>query len=106
LVVISVDTKVVDLFDRERENDKHNLSDYVMVMLQLVEQLNGKQFNEEELEGGYETLATERDEDMIVGICHIAETLTFGKEVNIETLNFDIERQRILNILLKLLQLK
>lgn len=45
----------------------------------------------------------DREEDMIVGVCHIAECITFGKQYS-ETFDVKAERDRILDVFLTLLE--
>ena len=48
-------------------------------------------------------MCVSRDEDMIVAVCHLAEELTFGRPIDMEIFNVNIERQRILDAFLSLL---
>ncbi len=42
---------------------------------------------------------------MIVIVCYIAECTTFGKPVELDNINIELERQKILDTLLSLLKL-
>lgn len=44
-----------------------------------------------------------KDEDMLVAMCHIAESLTLNKPIDMEVFNLGLERQRILDSFLTLL---
>ncbi len=80
----------MDLFDRERETDSkipicvlkiidHDISDSILHMMELASQLSNVYFNEEQVEGGVETINVDNEEDMLVAMCYIAECLTFNK---------------------------
>jgi hypothetical protein len=47
-----------------------------------------------------------KEEDMLVAICHIAECITFNRPVDLEIFNVELERQKILDTFLTLLNFK
>ena len=55
------------------------------------------------VDGGVEGICVEKEEDMIVAVCYIAECITFGKQVEMDIFTPEIERQRILDTFLTLL---
>lgn len=84
----------------------HDISDTVLHMMDLASQISGIQFSEDQIDGGVEGVCVTRDEDMMVAICHIAECLTFNRPVDLEILNIEKERSKIVNALLGLLNLE
>ncbi len=46
------------------------------------------------------------DEDMLVAMCYIAECLTFNKQIDVETFNVKMERQRIVDAIMGLLKIE
>jgi hypothetical protein len=45
----------------------------------------------------------DKDEDMIVSVCYVAEQITFNRMPDMEVFNVNLERQRILDAFLTLL---
>lgn len=116
LVAIRVSTFTVDLFDRERDDDSkfpscliksidHDISDMVIHMLDMASQLSQVDFSEDQIDGGVEGVCVQRDEDMLVAMCYVADCLTFNKPIDLETFNPKIERLRIIETLLALFDL-
>ena len=58
------------------------------------------------VDGGVEGICVEKEEDMVIAVCHIAECLTFGKPIDMECFNANEERQKILDTFLTLLRFK
>jgi hypothetical protein len=48
-------------------------------MMDLASQMSNVYFNEEQVDGGVETIPVAREEDMLVSMCYIAECLAFNK---------------------------
>ena len=48
-------------------------------MMDLASQMSNVYFNEEQVDGGVETIPVVREEDMLVSMCYIAECLAFNK---------------------------
>ena len=44
------------------------------------------------VDGGVEGICVEKEEDMIVAVCHIAECITFGRPVEMELFTPEQER--------------
>ncbi|CDW88208.1 UNKNOWN [Stylonychia lemnae] len=106
IVSVKVANFQVDLYDRERDEDNHDISDTVLHLMDLSSRIQDVEFNEDQIDGGVEGVCVDREEDMLVAICYIAEQITFNKPVDLETFNVNLERQRILDVFLSLLQFK
>jgi hypothetical protein len=52
-----------------------------------------------------EGVCVEKEEDMMVAMCHIAECITFNKQVDFELFNVEVQRQKIIDVFLTLLNL-
>ena len=72
-------------------------------MLNIADEIQGNDFNENEVDGSVEVVNAQSDEDMIVAVCHIAECITFGKQIDVENIDLKLERQRILSNFISLL---
>ena len=75
-------------------------------MMELASQIIDIQFSEDQIDGGVEGVCVGEDEDMLVAMCHIAECLTFNKQIDVETFNVKLERQRIVDAILGLLKIE
>ena len=81
----------------------HDISDTVLHMMDLASHIAESQFEEDNIDGGVEGICADRDEDMIVAICHLAESLTLNKPIDMEVFNLELERSRILDAFLTML---
>ena len=72
-------------------------------MLDLASRLIDIEFNEDQVDGGVEGVCCNKEEDMIVNMCYVGECVTFNKTLDMELFNPMIERQKILDIFLQLL---
>ncbi|MFS8160375.1 MAG: hypothetical protein ACMG6E_09260 [Candidatus Roizmanbacteria bacterium] len=72
-------------------------------MMDIASKMQRFEFNEDQIDGGVEGICANCEEDMVVAMCHIAECITFGKQIDLETLNIERERQRIVNTFITLL---
>jgi predicted ABC-type sugar transport system permease subunit len=61
------------------------------------------EFCEEQVDGAVEQVMVEREEDMIVAMCYVAEQLTFGRQIDLEGFNVELQRQKMIDIFLTLL---
>ncbi len=48
-------------------------------MMDMASSMSNVYFNEDQVDGGVETINVTNEEDMLVSICYIAECLTFNK---------------------------
>jgi hypothetical protein len=112
IVSIKIANTQVDLYDRERETDSktnfnntidHDISDTVLHLMDLASRIQELDFNEEQIDGGVEGVCVSKEEDMVVAVCHIAEQITFNRTPELEVFNVNLERQRILDVFLTLL---
>ena len=55
------------------------------------------------MDGGVEGVSAENEEDMLVTMCYIAECMTFNKPLDLEGLNVEYQRQKIISVFLALL---
>jgi hypothetical protein len=62
------------------------------------------EFSEENVDGGVEGICVSREEDMLVAICFVAECHTFNKSVELDIFNPQMQRQKILDSILSLLE--
>jgi hypothetical protein len=100
VVLINVATSTVDLFDREREHDNHDISDTVLHMMDMASKIQDLEFTEDQIDGGVSGVCVSREEDMLVAMCYIAECHTFNRPVDLEIFNVEEERLKIVDCLL------
>ena len=74
-------------------------------MLDLAAKVQNFQFDEERIDGGMEQIMCDNDQDMIVAMCYIAECLTFGREIELDSLDIENERAKILDTLLSFINI-
>ncbi len=84
----------------------HDISDTVLHMMDLAAKVNEVKFNEEEIDGGVAGVCVDNEEDMLIALMHVAECVTFNREIDMEVLNVDFERQKIVDTFLALLNFK
>lgn len=75
-------------------------------MVDLASKIAGLEFQEDQIDGGVEGVCVQREEDMLVAMCHIAECCTFGKSIDLQVLNVKEERLKLVGALLSLLDFK
>lgn len=56
-------------------------------MMDLASHIVEGEFNEDQIDGGVEGVCVGRDEDMLVAVCHIAESITLNRPVDMEIFN-------------------
>lgn len=108
LVSVKVLDNQVDLFDKEyRDNDNHDISNCVLHVMDVASKLQSMELNEELIDAEIENIqGVASDEDMVVTVCYIAECFTFGKEPDLENLDIPLQRQKILDTFLSLVNFK
>lgn len=99
IVTIKVANSQVDLYDRERETDSniirvmmfidHDISDTVLHMMDLAAKMHDVEFNDDQIDGGVEGICVEKEEDMIIAVCYIAECITFNRPVELDIFNVE-----------------
>ena len=73
-------------------------------MMDLASQMSNVFFSEEHVDGGVETIPVQSEEDMLVGMCYVAECLTFNRQIDLKGFMPEVERARILDVILALLE--
>lgn len=58
------------------------------------------------VDGGVEGICVEKEEDMVVAVCYIAECITFNRPIEMDIFNATEERAKILDTFLTLLRFK
>jgi hypothetical protein len=90
LVCVTLSQNKVDLFDREREIESSDVSDVILSMLTFYNRFQfDRELDEEDIDGGVEEIQCEKEEDMLVSLCYVAERTTYGFKAEVE--NVDIE---------------
>jgi hypothetical protein len=53
-----------------------------------------------------EGVCVEKEEDMVIAVCYIAECITFNRPIELDVFNVEQQRQRILDAFIQLLNFK
>jgi hypothetical protein len=53
-----------------------------------------------------EGICVEKEEDMVVAVCYIAECITFNRPVELDVLNVKEQRERMIDAFIQLLNFK
>jgi hypothetical protein len=72
-------------------------------MMDLASKIVDRDFSEDQVDGGVEGICVETDEDMIVAMCYISECISYGRTVELETFNVELERNKVIDTFLTLL---
>ena len=107
LVSVKVLDNQVDLFDiQNRDHDNGDISNCVLYMMDVASRLQEIELNEELIDADTEQIEQiTNDDDMLVTMCYIAECFTFGKEPDLEQMDVDLQREKMIDIFLSLLTL-
>jgi len=68
------------------------ISDGVLEIMSIAFSMQRKKFDESEVDGNAEILEAKTDEDMVVGVCFVAECLTFERKIDYQDIDYDKER--------------
>lgn len=83
------------------------ISEEILNLLENAAKLTTKKgvlFNEDQVDGGVETVSVECEEDYLIAMMYIAECFTFNRTVDLETFDPSRERNKIVDVLLTLLK--
>lgn len=58
------------------------------------------------IDGGVEGICLDKEEDMLVAVCYIAECVALGRQIELDTFNMKREKERIIDKFLQLLTFK
>jgi hypothetical protein len=72
-------------------------------MMDLASKIQKMDFSEDQIDGGVEGVCVDKEEDMLVAMCHIAECMTFNRPIDFEMFNVELQRQKIIDVFLTLL---
>lgn len=80
------------------------ISEEILNVLDLASKLSNGSFNENEVDGGVETICVQCEEDYLIAMAYIAECFTFKRNIDLETFNLERERNKMVDLLLSILQ--
>ena len=75
-------------------------------MLELGAKFNQsgrKSFDEEQVDGGFKNVNVTCEEDYLVAMAYIAEQFTFKRAIDLDRLNIERERSKMIDVLLQFL---
>ena len=61
-------------------------------------------FDEDQVDGGVESVSVNNEEDYLIAMIYIAECLTFKRPIDFQTFEVQRERNKILDVVLQLLK--
>ena len=82
------------------------ISEEVLNLLDNAARITTKKdvvFNEDDVDGGVESVCVECEEDYLISMIYIAECFTFNRAIDLETFNIERERNKVVDVLLALL---
>ena len=75
--------------------------------MDIASKLQGMELDEELIDAEIENIqGIQKDEDMIVTMCYIAECFTFGREPDLDNIDIEYQRKHILDVFMSLLEFK
>ena len=83
------------------------ISEEILNLLENAAHLStrkGVRFNEDDVDGGVESVCVECEEDYLIAMLYIAECYTFNRGIDLETFNLERERNKVVDVLLSLLR--
>jgi hypothetical protein len=86
-----------------------DISEEIWDLLENAAKLTTKKgvyLDKDALDGGVETVCVSCEEDYLIAMVYIAECYTFNQTIDLETLNIDRQRNKIIDLLLSLLKIK
>ncbi len=72
-------------------------------MMDMASKIQKKEFQEDDIDGGVEIVPVDKEEDMLVAMCYIAECVTFNRPIDLDSLDVELQRQKIIDVFLSLL---
>ena len=82
------------------------ISEEVLSILDIAARLNGRTFNDADIDGGVESVCVSCEEDYLVAMAYIAECNTFRRNIDLEAFNLKRERGKMVDILLQILAIE
>lgn len=79
------------------------ISEEVIEMFTTMAEHARIKFHRDMVDGGLNSACVERDEDFVIAMIYIADCYTYGRPIDLETFNLERERNRILDVLLTVL---
>lgn len=63
----------------------------------------GEEFDVEQIDGGTSEVAVTCEEDYMVAMAYVADCHTFDREINLELFDVDLERDKMVDLFLRML---
>lgn len=79
------------------------ISEQVITMFTTVSEHAERSFNRDLVDGGLNTACVETEDQFCIAMIYIADCFTFGRNIDLETFNLERERNRIVDVLLMVL---
>ena len=82
------------------------ISDEVVNIFENAARYKNEQFEEEDVDGGIQSVCVQCEEDYMIAMAYIADCFTFNRAIDLETFNVTRERNKMIDLLLALLRFK
>ena len=82
------------------------ISDEVVNIFENAAKFNNNEFQEDDVDGGIQSVCVSCEEDYMIAMAYIADCFTFNRNIDLETFNVNRERNKMIDLLLALLKFK
>ena len=82
------------------------ISDEVVNIFENAARCNGDDFQEDDVDGGIQSVCVACEEDYMIAMAYIADCCTFSRNIDLETFNVNRERNKMIDLFLALLKFK
>ena len=72
-------------------------------MFSTVAEHSNRSFERDMVDGGLNSACVQTDDEFVIAMIYIADCYTYGRPVDLETLNLERERNRMLDVLITVL---
>ena len=79
------------------------ISEEVMKIFTNIATYFGEEFDVEMIDGGTSEVAVTCEEDYMVAMAYVADCHTYAREINLELFNVDAERDKMVDLFLRML---
>ena len=79
------------------------ISEEVMKIFTNIALYQGEEFDVEQIDGGTSEVAVTCEEDYMVAMAYVADCHTFDREINLELFDVDQERDKMVDLFLRML---
>ena len=86
--------------------EAEDISYQVVKILESAAKHTGDDFEENDVDGGIQSVCVACEEDYLIAMAYIADCYTFNRNIDLETFNVSRERNKMVDLLLSLLKFR